>query len=418
MNKAKIVCLKNRKHRPTPPRTSIAAAKQFISPHRRSSVVDSSFINPWKPIFNLAFSCFHTESPARAVTKNKESFRSRNADTLDTVIVVDGLARVIQTKVEAEVSPERNGSAQYGMTITGTALFFYHPDHIGSTTFVSDAQGREYEHIEYTPYGETWLNTRRGNDDDHDDDEWDWDDDEGSPIRRRFTGKEIDPETGLQYFGARYQDPRTSRWISSDPAGPELMSPMDDEGRLCSGYSVVEALNWYSYTSDNPVRFIDPTGMMNWDQVGSGLLQMGGGIVKMKGRALLIGSSGGSAVLSGGAATPAAVLGTIVGGGLIADGFVQSVTELAIAVDGIVAEPGDSSYQDIPSTLSQIVGMAGDAFIEVATGKESDILENTGKAIGKMPPGPLDLFLSDPAPAHAPGLENNENNRFLPEEVE
>ena len=71
----------------------------------------------------LAFSCFHSESPARAVTKNKESFRSRNADTLDTVIVVDGLARVIQTKVEAEVSPERNGSARYGMTITGTVLF-------------------------------------------------------------------------------------------------------------------------------------------------------------------------------------------------------------------------------------------------------------------------------------------------------
>ena len=69
----------------------------------------------------------------------------------------------------------------------------------------------------------------------------------------------IDPETGLQYFGARYQDPRTSRWISSDPAGPELMVPMDDEGRLRSGYSVVEALNWYSYTSNNPVKYFDPT---------------------------------------------------------------------------------------------------------------------------------------------------------------
>ena len=174
------------------------------------------YFKPEEHHSHLASSCFHTESPARAVTRNKESFRSRNADTLDTVIVVDGLPRVIQTE----------------------------------------------EHIEYTPYGETWLNTRRGNDDDHDDDEWDWDDDEGSPIRWRFTGKEIDPETGLQYFGARYQDPRTSRWISSDPAGPELMVPMDDEGRLRSGYSVVEALNWYSYTSNNPVKYRDPTGMM------------------------------------------------------------------------------------------------------------------------------------------------------------
>ena len=176
----------------------------------------------------LAFSCFHTESPAKAVIRDESGERFFTYDDDD--------------------KPR-------------SALFFYHPDHIGSTTFVSDAQGREYEHIEYTPYGETWLNTRRGNDDDHDDDEWDWDDDEGSPIRWRFTGKEIDPETGLQYFGARYQDPRTSRWISSDPAGPELMVPMDDEGKLRSGYSVIEALNWYSYGANNPVKFVDPTGM-------------------------------------------------------------------------------------------------------------------------------------------------------------
>ena len=185
------------------------------------------YFKPEEHHSHIAFSCFHTESPARAVTKNKEGFRSRNADTLDTVIVVDGLARVIQT---------------------------------------------EYEHIEYTPYGETWLNTRRGNDDDHDDDEWDWDDDEGSPIRWRFTGKEIDPETGLQYFGARYQDPRTSRWISSDPAGPELMSPMETDGqggmKEKQDYSIVEATNWYSYASNRPITHIDPTGL---DDIALGL---------------------------------------------------------------------------------------------------------------------------------------------------
>ena len=203
----------------------------------------------------LTFSCFHTESPAKAVIRDESGERFFTYDDDD--------------------KPR-------------SALFFYHPDHIGSTTFVSDAQGREYEHIEYTPYGETWLNTRRGNDDDHDDDEWDWDDDEGSPIRRRFTGKEIDPETGLQYFGARYQDPRTSRWISSDPAGPELMSPMETDGqdgmKEKQDYSIVDATNWYSYSSNRPITHIDPTGLddialgLSFDAAAGGNEQVPGGI--------------------------------------------------------------------------------------------------------------------------------------------
>jgi hypothetical protein len=34
--------------------------------------------------------------------------------------------------------------------------FWYHADHIGSTAVVTDAQGEEYERLEYSPYGETW----------------------------------------------------------------------------------------------------------------------------------------------------------------------------------------------------------------------------------------------------------------------
>jgi len=81
----------------------------------------------------------------------------------------------------------------------------------------------------------------------------------------RFTGKELDRETGLYYYGARYLDPKRSRWLSSDPAGFELINPMekDDEGKLVpkQDYSMIEGLNWYSYVSNNPVKYVDPNGM-------------------------------------------------------------------------------------------------------------------------------------------------------------
>ena len=86
--------------------------------------------------------------------------------------------------------------------------YTYHPDHLGSVQLVTDPRGELYERVEYTPYGELWIEQQR----------------EGQKkIPFRFTGKELDPETGLYYFGARYLDPRGSRWISPDPAMEEYL---------------------------------------------------------------------------------------------------------------------------------------------------------------------------------------------------
>ena len=74
----------------------------------------------------------------------------------------------------------------------------------------------------------------------------------------RFTGKILDTETALYYYGARYLDPHTSRWISGDPLGFKLNKPMEEKRRLRQGYSMVEANNWYSYISNNPIKCVDP----------------------------------------------------------------------------------------------------------------------------------------------------------------
>jgi RHS repeat-associated protein len=87
--------------------------------------------------------------------------------------------------------------------------------------------------------------------------------------QKKFTGKELDAETGLYYFGARYLDPKTGRWISGDPAVSEYISvaPVSDEARRRNGslpgmggvFNVVN-LHVYHYAGNNPVRYIDPDG--------------------------------------------------------------------------------------------------------------------------------------------------------------
>ena len=108
----------------------------------------------------------------------------------------------------------------------------------------------KYEHLEYTPYGELWVE--------------DTQDVYQTPFR--FTSKEWDEETELYYYGARYMHPRNSTWVSADPAGFELVNPMED-GKPKQGYSLIESTNWYTYTSNNPIKYVDPTGLkIEWIQ--------------------------------------------------------------------------------------------------------------------------------------------------------
>ena len=111
--------------------------------------------------------------------------------------------------------------------------------------------GSYHERIEYLPYGETWVEDKATSD--------------GYTTPYKFTSKELDTETGLYYFGARYYYARVSRWISTDPAlekyMPDRKKEKDKEEKLPAG-GIYEPANIdvYGYVGNNPILYIDPDG--------------------------------------------------------------------------------------------------------------------------------------------------------------
>lgn len=122
--------------------------------------------------------------------------------------------------------------------------YYYHSDHLGSASLISDYKGDEYQRIEYTPYGETWVEKTQNTGLEF--------------LPYKFTGQPIDEETGLYYYGARYLSPRYSRWISADPALYKYVS--DSSNSTSGGIFNFINLNFYHYCGNNPIKFIDPDG--------------------------------------------------------------------------------------------------------------------------------------------------------------
>lgn len=108
------------------------------------------------------------------------------------------------------------------------SMYYYHSDHLGSSTYLTDESGTPRQYLLYLPFGETMLDQKAG----------------GYDSRYKYTGKETDENTGLNYHGARYYNPSISMWYGVDP--------------LIEDYP---AWSPFNYVMGNPIRLIDPTGM-------------------------------------------------------------------------------------------------------------------------------------------------------------
>lgn len=138
-------------------------------------------------------------------------------------------------------------------------VFYFHGDHLGSASYVTDEHAGLTEHIEYFASGETWVKEHPG---------------QPTPVPYQFGGKELDEETGLYYHGARYYNPRTSVWQSPDPI---LASYLDGDPN--GGVYAPVNLAPYTFANNNPVQFTDPTGESSklWNRVVGVVKVVGGG---------------------------------------------------------------------------------------------------------------------------------------------
>lgn len=105
-----------------------------------------------------------------------------------------------------------------------TKKYFYQTDHLGSTVMVTDEAGKQVWAGEYTPFGK--VNSEEGE----------------LKKAAKFTGKDLDEDSELYYFNARWYDPDTGRFVEED-------SERDPN-----------SLNLYAYCGNNPMDRVDPSG--------------------------------------------------------------------------------------------------------------------------------------------------------------
>ena len=125
---------------------------------------------------------------------------------------------------------------QFRQNLTNSVepVYYFHSDHLGSASWITNGTGAAVQHLLYLPFGEHFVNERNTAYDE----------------RFSFTGKERDAETGYYYHGARFNSSDIG-WLSVDPMADKYPS-----------------ISPYAYCAWNPVKYIDPNGQEKIDAYG------------------------------------------------------------------------------------------------------------------------------------------------------
>ena len=164
-------------------------------------------------------------------------------------------------------------AAEYGGASDEAGTQYLVADGLGSTRLVLDGSGGVRRRYDYHPFGEALLAGLNGRST-----ALGYESAEGAAgPRQRFTGKERDAETGLDFFLARYYSGAQGRFTSPDEWAGGIVDPFTGQQVVQPGplpYADItdpQTLNKFVYVRNNPLRYVDPDGHDFDDVFQSGL---------------------------------------------------------------------------------------------------------------------------------------------------
>ena len=167
-------------------------------------------------------------------------------DGSNLLLVLDGSGNVKQRYFngpnENQVLAEETNIVSSGAGDTHWAL----TDHEGSVRDVVDNSGSVLDHIKYDSFGNILSQSNSAD-----------------AMRLAYTGQQYDSQTGLYYDHARYYDPSTGRFLSTDPAG---FTAGDENLYRYVGNSPVDSTDPTGLCADSPTGQGDDSGPMTWDR--------------------------------------------------------------------------------------------------------------------------------------------------------
>lgn len=174
---------------------------------------------------NMPVQVVHPEGGTINITYDGEAKRAKKTGASATTYYFSNEFELINNTETCYIFA---GNLRVAMVKDHTEKIYFHKEHIGSSTVMTDASGTEKEKTRYMPFGGqrgfTGITT----------------------TEYKFTDQELDGETGLYNYDARLYDPILGRFVSADSLVPKVFDSI--------------SYNLYAYCANNPMKYVDPSG--------------------------------------------------------------------------------------------------------------------------------------------------------------